>query len=661
MKKIIKITTLLTTLGVLFTSCKKFEEINNDPLAASLDQVQVEYFINGSIIGTQMDPHIAERTFVLYWQCASHQSFQGTSISGGIYNDGWSSDYYGNGYMSGWLNQINSAVQVAESKIASGNVKPYTNNLLQVARIWRAYLMSELSDNFGPIPINAFQGVNPQPASVKDVYYFLLEELKDASSKLDVSVVNPDVVKKEDPVYSYDYAKWRRYANSMRLRLAMRLSEIDPGKAKTEFEAAATGELITDADQTFQISEKPGWDALTGVMSREWNPGRLSATLKNLYTGLGGITSADQLDAKFDPYIKAADYVGIKYANHFSPLTNDPTAAYWLDGLPNMIDPRAYKTFIIPGDFSRGVYNASNPSTPVNDPNFPTGWSGNSNFNSYPSWDQSAITTVHTLTDASSAVVATVDAKFTYNAYTGGDWGAIGSTNNVRADGGSIPRMANQFRNSTNKRIFFAAWETYFLLAEAAVRGWSVPMGAQSAYEEGVRKSFEYWGVESFLASYLSSTNYNRCGTSVSWTHTTEPAATLVMNYVDGYTNTPGVVNISYPTNNLYSNGTVKNDLLSKIITQKYLAQVPWLPLEGWNDQRRLGLPFLENPVIENALPNLPALTSSTYMTSDVKFFPQRLKYPSSLRNSNEAGYNAAVALLGGPDEVLTPLWWAKH
>lgn len=90
----------------------------------------------------------------------------------------------------------------------------------------------------------------------------------------------PRCSEKEDPVYSYDYAKWRRYANSMRLRLAMRLSEIDPGKAKTEFEAAATGELITDADQTFQISEKPGWDALTGVMSREWNPGRLSATLK---------------------------------------------------------------------------------------------------------------------------------------------------------------------------------------------------------------------------------------------------------------------------------------------------------------------------------------------------------------------------------------------
>lgn len=447
----------------------------------------------------------------------------------------------------------------------------------------------------------------------------------------------------------------------MRLRLAMRLSEVDPGKAKTEFEEAATGELITDASQIFEVAEKPGWDNLTGVMSREWNPGRLSATLKNLYTGLGGITSDDQLADKFNPYIKAADYVGIKYANHFTSKTNDPTAPYWLDGLPNMIDPRAYKTFIIPGDFSRGVYNSANETTAFNDPNFPDGWSGNANFNSYPSWDQSAVTTVHTLTDANSNVVATVDAKFTYNAYTGGDWGAIGSANNVRADGGCIPRMANQFRNSTNKRIFFAPWETYFLLAEAAVRGWTVPMSGQAAYEEGIRKSFEYWGVESFLGAYLSSSTYNRCGTSVSWTHTTEPAATYSMNYVDGYTNTPGVVNISYPTNNLYSSGNVKNDLLTKIITQKYIAQVPWQPLEAWNDFRRLGLPFLENPAIENTLPNLPALNPGNYMTSNVSFFPQRLKYPSSLRNSNEAGYNEAVALLGGPDEVLTPLWWAKH
>jgi hypothetical protein len=132
------------------------------------------------------------------------------------------------------------------------------------------------------------------------------------------------------------------------------------------------------------------------------------------------------------------------------------------------------------------------------------------------------------------------------------------------------------------------------------------------------------------------------------------------MNYVDGYTNTPGVATILYPKNDLYKNGSVKNDLLTKIITQKFIAQTPWLPLEGWNDHRRLGLPFFENPAVEQPLTNLPALTQANFMSNQVGFFPQRLKYVSGLRNSNPKGYAQAVGFLGGTDGVFTPLWWAK-
>ena len=114
---------MLITTFVLLASCKKFDEINRNPLAANADQVQVEYFINSSIVGAQMDPHIAERIFVLYWEVAGHTSFNGTGLSGGSYNDGWSSDYYGGGYMSGWLNAANSAIQVANEKIAAGTVE----------------------------------------------------------------------------------------------------------------------------------------------------------------------------------------------------------------------------------------------------------------------------------------------------------------------------------------------------------------------------------------------------------------------------------------------------------------------------------------------------------------------------------------------------------
>lgn len=638
MKKIFKTSCVIATTALLFGSCKKFEEINKNPLAAGADQVQVEYFINNSIIGAQMDPHIAERTFILYWQTGGHQAFNGNTTNVGSYNDGWSSDYYGGGYMSGWLNSANTAIQVAEEKIAAGNTKSYTNNLLQVARIWRAYLISELSDNFGPIPINGFQGVNPEFASVKDVYYFMLDELKDASSKLDVTITNPDEVKKQDPVYGYDYAKWRRYANSMRLRLAMRLSEVDAGKAKTEFEAAAAGELLTGADQIFQVAERPGWDALTGEMTREWNPQFMTASIRNAYLGLGGVKSSDQLGAAYQASIKPANYIGLKFENHFTTKTNDPSAGYWLDGLPNTIDPRAYKTFVIPGDFS------------------------NADFCTFPSWDNEAETTSRNLLDpgGSGAVVKTLDAKYTYNAYAYGAWGPKAGINQVRAYVGAIPRMSQKFRTSANKRVFFGAWETYFLLAEGSVRGWTTPISGQAAYEEGIKSSFEYAGVSSYLGAYLASQDYNRNGTSVSWTHTTEPGASHNMDYTDGYTNVNGVATILYPKNDLYKAGAVKNDLLTKIITQKFIAQTPWLPLETWNDHRRLGLPFFENPAVETPLPNLPALTAANFMTSDVKFFPQRLRYPSGLKNSNAKGYDQAVSLLGGPDEVLTPLWWAK-
>jgi Susd and RagB outer membrane lipoprotein len=628
---------MLLTVCVLFASCKKFEEINQNPLAANADQVQVEYFINSSIGGAQMDPHIAERIFVLYWEVAGHTSFNGTGLSAGNYNDGWSSDYYGNGYMSGWLNAANSAIQVANEKIANGTSKAYTNNLIQVARIWRAYLMSELSDLFGPIPINGFQGVNPEFSDVKAVYYFLLSELKDAATKLDVAVVNPSGLDKMDPVYGYNYSKWRKYANSMRLRLAMRLSEVDATKAKSEFENAATGDLIKTAADMFQVAEKPGWDSYTGEMTREWNGHFMTATLNTLYTGLGGVKSQDQLATPYHSYIKPANYIGLKLDQHFPTSTNFPMAGYWLDGLPYSIDPRAYKTYIMPGDFS------------------------NPDFNTYPSWDNNAETTTRNLLDASNAVVKSIDAKYNWNAFPGGDWGVKGARNQVRLFEGTIPRLSHKFRASSNKRIFFAPWETYFLLAEAAEKGWTVPMTGKAAYEDGIKASFEYWGVSSFAGAYLASTDYNMAGTSVSWDHVTEPAATHSMNYVDGYTNTAGSASINYPKNDLYKNGTVRNDKLTKIITQKFIAQVPWVPLEAWNDQRRLGLPFFENVMVENPLPNLPALNSGNAMTRNVKFFPQRVRYPSGLKNSNAAGYTQAVQLLGGPDEVLTPLWWAKH
>lgn len=615
------------------TACSDFDEINKNPVAAEADQVQVEYFINNSIIAAQMDPDVSERSFVLYWKDGGHMD-RANTLTVGSYNDQWTEAYYNQ--VSTWLNHINTAIQIADEQIESGEIKEYTENLKQVARIWRAYLMSEMSDNFGPIPIHGFQGKNPDFDSVDDVYSFLLEEVSDAVSQIDASITVPNDVQDLDPAYSYNFNKWIRYGNSLQMRLAMRLSEVDGAKAKQYFEEAVAGQYIAGPDDNFGVQEKDGWDALTGVMTREWNMQYLSPTMNNLMIGLGGIPSADQLSADKHQYIKPAGYMGERYEDHFTTKTNDPSAGYWFDGLQNTIDPRSYVQFPIPGDFD--------------DPQ----------FNNYPTYDLPATSvTKKSLEDADGNKVKEIEAAFTWNAPTPGNWGEKGSLNLVYSNPGSVPRLAHRFRNSSEVRIFFASWESYFLIAEAATRGWNVPLTGKEAYERGIEESFAYWEVSQFLDSYLSSEDYNRTGTSVAWDHEAEPPATVMMDFKDGYTGQEGTVEFSYPDNGLYKGGAVKNDHLTKIITQKFIAQSPWLPLEAWSDHRRLGLPFFENPAVEKTLPEMPEGYSGNYMVSKWEYFPGRLKYPATLKNNVPEGYTEAVQLLDGPDEVFTRLSWA--
>jgi len=642
MKKVLNKKFALLSMVLLVFSCSDFEEINENPLAATSDQVEVEFFINNSIGAAQMDPHIAERVFSLYWKRASRTT-TGGGLNTGSANDGWSHDYFQR-YVSGWLRNITTGITVAEEKIASGNVKEYTENVLQIARIWRVYIMSEMTDNFGPIPIDGFKGENPSYNSVEDVYNFMLAELKDAVSKIDDSnAFKPDA--DLDPAYGYDYAKWKKYGNSMRMRLAMRLSEVAPAIAKQHFEEAAnSGQIIASSGDDMRVFSGGGWNSYTNPQSRQWASHYMTATYRNLVLNLGGVTSMDQLPVEDQINIKAAGYIGLKFDDHYPQYTNDPSSGFFLDGLPNTIDPRSYKTYPIPGNLDDPQYC-----------NYPT-WSSNHTLSERDLIIGEADNDANGETDD-----ITIDCAFSYNANANGDWGEPGTKNQLRSSG-SYPRLGLDYREGDKKRIFFPSWETHFLIAEAAERGWSTPISGKVAYETGIAESFAYFGVSDHVATYIASEDYNNNGTSASWDHTTEPPATVTMDYIDGYTAAAGTVEYAYPTNTIYEGGAVKNDRMNKIITQKFIAQAPWLPLEIWNDHRRLGLPFFENPVVENPLTNLPQLTTGNVMTNQVNFFGQRLEYPSSFENNIPVGYGEAVGLLGGGgDTVHTTLWWAQQ
>ncbi len=634
-------------IGSVAVSCADFEDINTNPTAVSEANVQVGHLLNRSVVEAQQNPHIAERIFVLSWLPASRY-IRGGGLAVGSDNDGWNTDFYSAGYAVGWLNSVNSAINLAEKRIAENKATDVERNLLQMSRIWRAQLISTLSDCFGPIPVEVnFDGKSPEYKSVKDCYAFALKELKEAVAaiKTDVSMASiSEDSNNSDQFFKGDMSQWVKYGNSLRLRLAMRLSNVEPEVAKAHFTELANAELMKDLADIAAVQEGGGWSSTTGVFTRPWNGIMLNNTLNNLFLGLGGVDF--QLPKELEGKAKLHnpnEYMGQRLEENLTMATNDPSAGFLFDGLPSKIDPRATILFHIPG------YNDVNKA----DGRFPTTvWGGFKESNKEAK--------VPNMKKDPKKDTISYDMNLTWNTWVGGNWDEKGKLSKDITHYMAIPWLSEQFRKNDKKHIWFAPWETYFLLAEAAEYGW-ISGSAKEYYETGVRLSFAYHGISNLVDAYLSSEDYNRVGTSVAFGHVAE-AQTHKVKYIDGYTNEEKEIDYVYPKNSVYKNGTLNNDHLNKIITQKYIANCPYLPLEAWNDHRRLGLPFFENPAVETDFltsNNQVPLTKTNYMETRWEFYPQRMRYPSNMEVNSKKSFDQAIQLLGGANKTSTPLYWS--
>ena len=635
-------------------SCSDFDEVNTNPTAAGEEYVKPQYALNNSIGQAQMNPGTAERIVVYNWASAARICGEMSFLNVGRYSDDYTSAYY---YpdLSASIKNATLAITAVENQLEAATTtaheKEFFPNVKQFARIWRAYLISEFVDNFGPYPIESFLGENPVFNSEKDDYEFILKDLKEAAAAINTSVLPVEAEGKCDPFdnVKYDPVKWQKYANSLRMRLAMRLSNIDKATAQAEFEDAAKGNKILTADDMFAVKENDGWDVFSGVYTRSFDDQVLSSTVANLLTNLGGIKVTEQR-SDLASYVKPANYLGIKYDRHYVANTDNPTKQYWLDGMPENLDPRALKIFCLPDD-----ENAENYIDKYNDrtaKDFVL-YTVDENGNPIPNKDNPG--------------EIKIDATRCWNGYPAGSRGGWSPTlaynqlvTNGYGPGCTLPMLGKDYCQGKS-RIFFAAWETYFLLAEASLYGWNTGTTAKEAYENGIKASFEYFGVSEYVNDYLNSTNYNRVGTSVKFDHTTEPTAEQ-MTYVDGYSKEQKTVTYEYPTASKTLYGKALNDHLTKIITQKFIAQTPYLVLEMWSDFRRLGLPFFEIPANESSMTGsdmVNAWNPNSWKDGQKwEFYPQRMRYPSSLENADPEGYKQAVELLGGSDNIITPLWW---
>ncbi|MCF0176690.1 MAG: SusD/RagB family nutrient-binding outer membrane lipoprotein [Bacteroidales bacterium] len=132
------------------------------------------------------------------------------------------------------------------------------SNINGALRTHRAYLMSVLTDTYGDVPCSeAGLGylehiANPKYDRQEDIYNWLFTELEKSIESL---AKGTDRVYGDVSSYNGDAAKWAKYANSLRMRFAMRISDVNPAKAKEEFEKSlkASCGYISSASEDMYI------------------------------------------------------------------------------------------------------------------------------------------------------------------------------------------------------------------------------------------------------------------------------------------------------------------------------------------------------------------------------------------------------------------------
>jgi Starch-binding associating with outer membrane len=125
-------------------------------------------------------------------------------------------------------------------------------NKKAIIEILNAYSFSVLVDTFGDVPYSQSLDINNYPLpkydDSKTIYKSLIAKLTTASSQL--STAN-DSFGSADLIYGGNVGKWKKFANSLKLRLAINMADIDLPYATTEItEAVADGLILSNADNT---------------------------------------------------------------------------------------------------------------------------------------------------------------------------------------------------------------------------------------------------------------------------------------------------------------------------------------------------------------------------------------------------------------------------
>jgi len=209
--------------GLLLASCTKdFEKINTDPNSTA--NALPQQLLAPALVNTLTYNQLRNRNF-------NNELVQVTvdqsDAEGKVFRYDYrpnTSDYLYNG----WYSQLTNFKDIY--RLASQPVT-FNKSYMGISLICQSWIYSMLTDTYGDIPY--FQSNLARDSGIyepafdrqKDIYLDIFEKLDSANTLLSS---NTSIVASSDPVYAGNVSRWRKFGNSLYLRLLLRLS----GKAE---------------------------------------------------------------------------------------------------------------------------------------------------------------------------------------------------------------------------------------------------------------------------------------------------------------------------------------------------------------------------------------------------------------------------------------------
>ena len=435
----------IAVMALAFVSCSDaiYEDINTDPTKA--DHMNAALQLSYSELQMYGDMNYVDVHRLYTYAFTQHlMGCWNTTNYGGQHrvDDNEMSRPWNNLYPGAIRNLTDALNQIKDD--------PAKVNLQAALRIYRVYVGGILTDYYGDVPYSeagmAYVNGNSKPKydTQKEMYCSFFEELKAAQALFDI--------RKEpissDPLFEGDIEAWKTFANSLRLRYAIRLSDVMPDSAQIWFnEALADGVMTSAADNacvkhmavSYSFGQESFKDFRGNALSKYFygndpanNPTYICQTLwKQLY---------DNADPRTNRICRF-------YIDDFMSLSSadgriDMTDAVMTTQAANPGMTIVYE--IAPGEFS---------------------WD---NWPSYTDIPGSAL---------ANKIAQIQAAHPDYNPSKNTRW--------------LMPKLANNFLRSDNPGVLMTYAEVCFLRAEAAVLGWGTGDDAKTQYEAGIRAAMD--------------------------------------------------------------------------------------------------------------------------------------------------------------------------